>query len=338
MSDDQDEATPPAPDAPTGFNWGLRAGVPVFPDSGAEVVPPPTLIPPSLPGPTPPLIPPPGPYRADPPTEPYATVPYVDQPTEQYTVQPWAPAGTAGAPVALPQQPLEPASPLDALFGEHQFQEYEELGVIGSIQVPPTTGNPQSGREPRPPLSTRAKTLLSIGGGLVAAIVIIALFFLGVRLGAAPTAVPSPAASAHPSATPTSASEGGPAAPGVRAWTALQGGECIQPFTSAWAETFTVVPCANDHDAEMVFKGKLPDSSAVPYPTSSQFQTTLTALCRASSAINYAAAASITDLQISFSYPPDASSWNSGDRTYYCFVNRQSGSNLPGDLAVSKTP
>ena len=102
--------------------------------------------------------------------------------------------------------------------------------------------------------------------------------------------------------------------------------------------TFTVVACTADHDAEMVFKGTLPDSSETKYPTASQFQQEITPLCSDSTAINYAAAASVTDLQVSFSYPPNTTSWLAGDRTYYCFVDRVSGGNLPGDLAVPHSP
>jgi hypothetical protein len=138
--------------------------------------------------------------------------------------------------------------------------------------------------------------------------------------------------------TATPAGTGGPATPGVQQWTALQGGECIQPFSTSWALTFTVVACTSDHDAEMVFKGSLPDTSDTKYPSAADFQKEITPLCSASTAINYAAAVSVTDLQISFSYPPNTARWLAGDRTYYCFVDRVSGGNLPGDLAVPKTP
>jgi hypothetical protein len=87
----------------------------------------------------------------------------------------------------------------------------------------------------------------------------------------------------------------------------------------------------------MVFKGKLPDDSEAKYPSATGFQKEVTPLCSASTAINYAAAAGVTDLQVSFSYPPNTASWLSGDRTYYCFVDRVSGGNLPGDLSVPKT-
>ncbi|MEJ1230401.1 MAG: septum formation family protein [Galbitalea sp.] len=177
---------------------------------------------------------------------------------------------------------------------------------------------------------------MGVAGGLILVLVLFGLFFLGTHLGAQQALAAHAKPTAPASAVPTSAGTGGPAAPGVQHWTALQGGECIQPFTSAWAVTFTVVPCTSDHDAEMVFKGKLPDPTDAAYPTSSQFQTEITPLCSASTAINYAAAGAVTDLQVSFSYPPSADSWQSGDRSYYCFVNRQSGGNLPGDLSVQK--
>ena len=83
---------------------------------------------------------------------------------------------------------------------------------------------------------------------------------------------------------------------------------------------------------QMVFKGTLSDTDDTGYPSASEFQTQLTALCSAPTAINYKAAAAVTDLQVSFSYPPTSASWIGGDRTYYCFVDRVSGDSLPGDL------
>jgi hypothetical protein len=265
----------------------------------------------------------------------------LEQPTEAYTVQPWLPAAaTSPAVPPHPGEPAESTSAIDSLFGDHRFQDYEEVGVLKTIQVPPSAPADESPayREPREPLPRSQKVLLSIAGGLIAALILVGLYFFGQHLGAASAVQPTTASTGAASGTPTPAGTGGPAAPGVRQWTALQGGECIQPFTSAWALTFTVVECTADHDAQMVFKGKLPDDSSVKYPSSASFQKEITPLCSASTAINYAAAASVTDLQISFSYPPTTADWLSGDRTYYCFVDRVSGGNLPGDLSTAKTP
>jgi hypothetical protein len=275
---------------------------------------------------------------AEPPPRP------VEQPTEAYTVQPWQPAGATSpdAPVTAPisDHPTESTSAIDSLFGDHQFQDYEEVGVLKTIQVPPASTTPTESDlvESRAPLSTTQKVLMGVAAGLIAALILVGLFLLGEHLGTPATATTASKGTNAPSATPTSAGSGGPAAPGIQQWSALQGGECIQPFSSAWAVTFTVVACTADHDAEMVFKGSLPDSSETKYPTATQFKQEITPLCSDSTAINYAAAASVTDLQVSFSYPPNTTNWLAGDRTYYCFVDRVSGGNLPGDLAVPRSP
>jgi Septum formation len=352
----------PTPNHDGGFNWGLRPGA-----AGSAPVAPPAA------SPQPPaLIPPPEPPAAvtAPPTVPYVPAPdeatqplswdefaasqqapvlpdqvasahtppvFEDQPTEAYTVQPWQPAATQAT---VPEQQLdgnyEPTSAIDSLFGDQQFQAYEEVGVLKTVQSIPAAAVADSPREPRAPLSSSQKVLMGVAGGLIGVLILIGMFFLGQRIGTAQAATPSASSTSGSTNVPTPAGAGSPAAPGVRQWSVLQGGECIQPFSSAWAATFTVVDCTSDHDAEMVFKGKLPDSSASGYPTTTQFQTELTGLCSAPTAINYATAKAVTDLQVSFSYPPTESKWLSGDRTYYCFVDRQSGGSLTGDLSVQK--
>jgi Septum formation len=339
-------AAPPPAAAPAlntggGFNWGLKPG------AAAEPTPPPLVLPP-----TEPYVPPTGPSASEP-TQPLSWDEFaatqqqpapaapapVDQPTEAYTVQPWQPAAVT-SPSAPAQNPTDPTSAIDSLFGEHKFQDYEEVGVLGAIQVPAAAevADEPVAREPREPLPKTQKVLLAVAAGLLAALILVGLFFLGQHLGSAASAQPVTRSTGASSATPTPAGTGGPAAPGARQWTALQGGECIQPFSSAWALTFTVVACTADHDAEMVFKGSLPDTSDAKYPSAAEFQKEITPLCSAPTAINYGAAASVTDLQVSFSYPPNSADWQKGDRTYYCFVNRVSGGNLPGDLAIAKAP
>ncbi len=269
---------------------------------------------------------------------------YTVQPTEAYTVQPVQPTEAYTPPLWQQESPSsleqdsQPASAIDSLFGDHQFQSYEEIGLLDTVKagVPagPAASSPTVESEPRAPLTSVQKALMAVAGGLIVVLILIGMFFLGQHIGSASAAAPASAGKGTSTNTPTPAGSGGPASPGVQEWSALQGGECIQPFSSAWAATFTVVNCSSDHDAQMVFKGKLPDSADTAYPSASQFQTELTGLCSAPTAINYAAAAAVTDLQISFSYPPSQSKWIAGDRTYYCFVDRQSGGNLPGDLSV----
>ncbi|MEK6344094.1 MAG: hypothetical protein V4737_09675, partial [Curtobacterium sp.] len=113
---------------------------------------------------------------------------------------------------------------------------------------------------------TRGKQLL-IGGAIVLIVVLLVLVFLFAKwiMGntvadhlTPPTKSPTAAAqSASPSTTPSAPAAASdpaeaapglqfattPAAPGEHAWTDLAGGECLSPFTNAWAQTFTVVDC-----------------------------------------------------------------------------------------------
>jgi hypothetical protein len=281
---------------------------------------------------------------------------YVGQATEAYVVQPWDPFEDAKLPAhAAPAAPVsatpaddlpsadsfagsdDPTSALDSLFGENQFHEYEEIGVRQAIAPLVGAPPPQTDADPavRAPFSQTQKILVWVAAALVAVLALIALFLLGQRLGAA-TAAPSPVTvpTGAASSTPVPAATGVPAAVGTQAWTALNGGECIKPFTSAWAATFTVVDCGGSHAAQMLFKGTLPDAAGSAYPTGSQFKTEITPLCSAATVINYNAAKAVNDLQVSFSYPAASNLWDANDRTYYCFVNRKSGGDLPGDLSV----
>lgn len=320
----------PIPNEDGGFNWGLR------PRGAADVAAP---EPASAPAPTAPhdLI-------EDVPTQPLSWDDFAaTQQTEPYTVQPWQPAPRPDAPTSpfaedRADAPGDPTSALDSLFAEHQFQPYEEVGVLAAVQgSAPAVGDflPPD-RPPRAPLTTTQKILMGVAGGLVAALILIAMFFVGEHIGSASAATPVTSSTSGSTTVPKPAGTGGPAAPGNQLWSALQGGECIQSFSSAWAITFAVVGCSANHDAEMVFKGTLPDAAETSYPSNTEFQAEITLLCSAPTAINYSAAAAVTDLQVSFSYPPSASKWIAGDRTYYCFVDRQSGGNLPGDLSVPK--
>jgi hypothetical protein len=247
---------------------------------------------------------------------------------------------------AVAEQPAvqgDPTSALDSLFADNKFEEYEELGVLQTISPPPTSLDAhQAALAPRAliehaPITSTQRTLMFVAAGLIAVIALVALFFLGQRLGSTSSvqAIP-PVSTAKATTAPTVAPVNGLAPPGVQPFAALQGGECVQPFTTAWAATYTVVDCATGHSGQLVFKGTLPDAASAAYPTGAQFQTEITPLCSAPTAINYAAAKAVTDLQISFSYPATAQAWDGGARTYYCFVNRSGGGGLPGDLAVGK--
>jgi hypothetical protein len=185
------------------------------------------------------------------------------------------------------------------------------------------------------------RVLLSVLGALLAVIILVGLFFLGIRLpdllGPAP-AVASPSASPSPSASAGIAL--GPVAPGEHHWDELLGGECLDPFESAFQDDYTVVECGEPHAAQMVRTGVLPvivptDGTLVDedaYPGEEALQTQTLGLCRVAG-IFAPTAAAITDALITASYPT-SEQWDEGNRSYYCFVSRSSGEPITGDLAL----
>jgi hypothetical protein len=262
----------------------------------------------------------------------------VDQPTEAFAVLSWEPLAVPDP--EAPAESGEPTSAIDSLFAETRFQEYDEAGLIQAM-TPAANAAPAGRRaasspvREHAPFTRRQKILLWTGIGVVAVLTLVALFLMGTRIGGA-NAVPatSHTTKAAASTAPKPAATAGPVAPGKYAWTALNGGECIQPFSSPWAPKFTVVDCAKDHHAQLILKGALPDAASAAYPSAAKLREEITPLCSASAALNYGTAGAVTDAQLEASYPPNEKDWKGGDRTFYCFVTRSSGGALPGNLAV----
>lgn len=182
------------------------------------------------------------------------------------------------------------------------------------------------------------KPVLWLAGVLLLALVLVGLFFLGTRLGggvpiAAPSPTPSSSASADASAEPPVAvlPEGTQPA-GEHEWSQLGGGECIQPFTSVWDESFTVVDCAEPHAAQLVLRSNYGDNVGIEFPGEAAFAEQITAACTAPGVIDLAAAAPFGDVQVQGSYPVTEEQWTSGAAAYFCFVNRSSGEPLTGTL------
>jgi hypothetical protein len=204
---------------------------------------------------------------------------------------------------------------------------------------------------------SRRTLWLLIGGGVVLLAVIAGLFFVGLRVGgggaAAPAGIAASAtdagsASATPTVTPTAdptpsapaegadaSAPAGPLAPGVHEWNALHGGECLSGYTSAWELQFTVVDCAGDHNAQLVSKGVFAEDAAAPFPGEAELSSRLNLLCTAPTALDYAAAGAVPDIQWQGAYPADETQWAGGDRAYFCFFSRTSGEPLGASLAVA---
>lgn len=204
-----------------------------------------------------------------------------------------------------------------------------------------TQGATRSSYKPRRADRKRSRVPLAIALAVVAVAVVVALFFAGFALAALFTpkgddsaAAPTPTPTATPTPTPTGPPTG-PVPPGTYAWDQLGGGECLDGYTSPWAEEFTVVPCDGAHDAQLVRRGELEGVIGSPYPGESSITEQMTLLCTDPTILDLAAAGQFSWMQWQAAFPPNADEWNKGDRSYYCFFNRSSGEKITGTIVVT---
>lgn len=274
-------------------------------------------------------------YNYGQPTQPYN----YGQPTQPFDPSLSGPTELLGAnPIGLPElrdegvrPAVQQASAIDSLFGAGQFKEYEASAfpVEGVAAIAPSRP-----REPRVPMGRTQKILFWVAGGLVAVIVLVAVFVLGRTM---PGLIPEPEAEAPApivTAVPVAAAPlVGPVAPGSYDWDALLGTECLEPFTSAWDETYTVVDCATPHSAQLVYRGLFADEAFAPYPGATELQARINLLCTSPTSVNYGAAGTLSDIAVTASYAATEEEWVAGQRQYYCFLTRSSAEPLTVSLA-----
>lgn len=225
-------------------------------------------------------------------------------------------------------------------------------GLVAESEVPGperrpgrTTGRTGTAAPSRP---TRARTASAgsrgstrplIAAGVVIVLALVGLFYLGTRLPlifagpatATSSATPTPTATPEPTAEQPAS---GPLAAGTYAWDELQGGECLEPYSSPWAEEFTVVDCAEPHAAQLVFTAPYTEDPATPFPGEDVIAAEIGLLCSAPGVVDFAAAAPFTDLQVQGAYPVSGEQWAAGDRDYFCFASRSSGEPLTASVAT----
>lgn len=280
----------------------------------------------------------------------YGAEPPAAEPTQALERAPLRPPGAE-----------EPGSPLDSLFGDDSFRDYDSsLGPDPSnapwanrgrskelVPVAPAGGGDGTPPPPRS-LSTLQKALLGAGGGILAVLALVALFLAGTRL---PDLLgPAPAVSTPmPTPTPTmTVLPIGPVDPGAHLWSELLGGECLEPFEDAWQVEYTVVNCAEPHGGQLVLRAWFADKDADPavpwvgkpddpFPGAEALKAQIGILCSAAGVYDVAAASAYTDAAIQGAYPVTAEQWEE-DPSYYCFVSRSSGEPLTGTLAIPRQP
>lgn len=118
---------------------------------------------------------------------------------------------------------------------------------------------------------------------------------------------------------------GGPQAPGDVSWDELRGGECLRPFESAFAETFTVVECSTPHDAQVVAAQLVSRDRTEPYPGEGAMATQAREVCDVSDHVNREYAAGFADLFVEPAYPITETQWEQGQRVVWCFLRSESG-------------
>ncbi|TAL46086.1 MAG: hypothetical protein EPN91_00900 [Salinibacterium sp.] len=229
-----------------------------------------------------------------------------------------------------PTTQLDPGSGIDALFGETQFQDFSDEPMIAPL--PPRDAEGRI-REPRPPIPKTLKTLMWIAGGLLAALLLVALFAIGTRMAPllAPAAPPTPTPTG---AAPIPVGAIGPVAAGNHDWNDLLGGECLASFESAWQASYQVVDCTQPHAAQMVFRGTFDYLPDVPYPGTQELLSKANLACSASTVIDYAAANVYKDVQVSASFAADQSEWDDGNHSFLCYVSRSSGETFTTSIAM----
>jgi hypothetical protein len=243
-----------------------------------------------------------------------------------------------GATEVIGVHPVSGAGPEDesvehdavgALFGDKQFFEYE--AQPGGALVPRALSRPREAQAPRPPIPRGQLMAISIAAGLVAALALAALFLAGTRIGESipPVSVATPI----PTDTASAGPHVGPLPVGTYEWNELLGGECLDPFDSAWQDDYTVIDCAQPHAAQLLARGTFDDAVSAPFPEVDELVVQTTALCSTDAIINYAAAAAITDLELVASFAPDAARWDAGQRDYYCFATRSGGEAFTESIA-----
>ncbi|MEY4898454.1 MAG: hypothetical protein RL294_265 [Actinomycetota bacterium] len=237
-----------------------------------------------------------------------------------------APVIQVVTPSATPSEETSGIDFIDALFSSTDTSA--ATIPISTLPVSPRPTTQIAPRESKPADDAKLRQrLLLIVAGILVVIVSIGAFLAG-GFVASPAAAPTPEVTEAPVA-PTTAQ-----LPGEYSFIELFGGECLDPFDTAWASTFIVVDCATPHSAQLVYAGDLAaDGSYLSYPGDDIVGNAAMAECSRKGVLNLASAKTYSDLLVSSAYPISAEAWDSGDTRYYCFVNLSSGDPIDGDLA-----
>ena len=105
----------------------------------------------------------------------------------------------------------------------------------------------------------------------------------------------------------------------LRPLASLRPGDCLQGYASKSEAAYPVVDCTDPHIAQLLSHGVLSQPTGTAYPGSSTLNADIVQRC--SQELNWSwVGVWGEDVQIDVRYPDTAAKWESGDRSYYCFV------------------
>jgi len=262
--------------------------------------------------------------------DPFAVFSHADPvpPTEAMDLidAPVTAAPTAGADTP----PTGSLDGLASLFSEDKFAE----ATTAVIAAPTAADVTRSKRktvtaqtDPSVPLKQSGTPAKAVTYGIAAGLTVllgIGGFVLGATLGGGPVA-PEPTETVESGAIATRE-------PGTWAWKQLFGGECLDPFPGAWAESFDVVDCAAPHAAQLVAVGDLAATAGSTFPGVEEAAALTETACSAQGVLDLTAAGAYPNIQLSVSYAPTQEQWDAGNTAYYCFVSLADATPITGSL------
>jgi hypothetical protein len=276
---------------------------------------------------------------------PVSAMPPVAPPT---VAPPVAPTPVPDAAASAPTEAVD-SHDIDDIFGDHAFREYDDGPLIGQIPRP-AIGRAQQAAQPATRKQVRSassssfttthKVLVGVAAALIGALALVALYLAGTKVSASGEPEQQPVAATTLTQTPTpsesvAVAAVGPVAPGTYAWDELLSSECLEPFTNAWEQEYTVVDCETPHTGQLTTRGTFEGEA---FPGVDTLASQINLLCASTKVINYKKAAAYDDIAITASYSTTEAEWNAGLHDYYCFVSRTSGDLITGTIARKPQP
>jgi hypothetical protein len=112
-------------------------------------------------------------------------------------------------------------------------------------------------------------------------------------------------------------------------------GDCLQTYDSKWADGYPVIDCSQQHIAQLLTKGDLPQPAGSAFPGTAALDSQISDLCEPFLNWHWVAIWG-EDVQLDLRYPDTDAKWATGDRSYYCIVYTFSRHELTGSALAGE--